>query len=112
MSIAHQNPYGIRFHTDTDTYEVIDPNNNVIKHPVKGGFNYVVNLKTSGFDQVDLTQADFGPATTHILKFDYLGSPLDGNGSSMAPDGVIKISGAGVTYTISVRQVTGYVSVQ
>jgi prepilin-type N-terminal cleavage/methylation domain-containing protein len=111
MSIAHQGSYGVSFNTVGGTYQVIDPNGNVISHPVNVGSNYVVNLKTSGFAEVSLTQADFEPGATNTIKFNYLGSPLNGSGADLNA-GTIKVTGSGVTYTITISAVTGYIQVQ
>jgi prepilin-type N-terminal cleavage/methylation domain-containing protein len=110
MAISRQQRYGIVFDTDADTYQVVDQNNTVIQHPVKAGFQYVVNFRgDSRLNRVDLATANFDGANT--IKFDYLGSPLRSDGSPMN-SGTITLQGGGNTMTIIVEPVTGYIRIQ
>jgi hypothetical protein len=80
----------------------------VIPHPVKKGFNYIVDLRTAGLDKVDIVNADFD--STGTVKFDYLGSPHNASGNPIAR-GVITLRAGTATIIVAVEPVTGFVSV-
>ena len=49
----------------------------MIPHPVKKGFNYVIDFRNDGrLDQVEILDANFDG--TNKVTFDYLGSPYNG----------------------------------
>jgi prepilin-type N-terminal cleavage/methylation domain-containing protein len=102
MAISRAQYYSVVFYPSTESYQVVDQGGNVIPHPVKKGFTYVVNFANDGrLDQVDIASASFNG--TSRVTFDYLGSPLNG--------GVITLSAGGVTKTVNVEPVTGFISV-
>jgi prepilin-type N-terminal cleavage/methylation domain-containing protein len=110
MAISRQQQYGIVFDPDAGTYQVVDQNNTVIQHPIKAGFQYVVNFRSdSRLNSVNLATANFDG--TNTIKFDYLGSPYNGNGTSLN-SGTITLQGGGSTMTIIVEPVTGYIRIQ
>ena len=114
MAISRQQQYGLIFYPDTESYKVVDQNSNEIPHPVKLGFNYNFDFtKDSRLSQVDLVSADFsdGTSTSHTVKFDYLGSPYIGSGGAMN-SGTITLQAGGVTATIIIEPVTGYIRIQ
>jgi len=92
------------FDTVTDSYKIVkivDGEGETISHPVKKGFDYVVDLQDEGLERVEISSADFGGDCQ--VRFDYLGSPYNG--------GDVVVRAAGDTVTISVEPVTGYVTV-
>ncbi|MHC4630263.1 MAG: hypothetical protein ACYS9C_03205, partial [Planctomycetota bacterium] len=81
----------------------------VISHPVKKGFDYVIDFRNDGrLDKVDIVDVDFD--TTSEVKFDYLGSPYNGGGTPLN-NGVISLQAGGTTKTVTVEPVTGFVSI-
>jgi len=75
---------------------------------VKKGFRYVINFASdSRLNRVDIVDADFD--ATSEITFDYLGSPY--SGSSPLNSGIITLEAAGITKTITVEPVTGYISI-
>jgi prepilin-type N-terminal cleavage/methylation domain-containing protein len=115
MAISHQQQYGVVFDPDADSYQVVDCNGNVIQHPVKAGFQYAVNFHgDSRLNSVDLASANFvgtDSVTTAQVKFNYLGSPYNGNDKDLN-SGSITVQGGGTTMTITVEPVTGYIRIQ
>jgi type II secretion system protein H len=109
MSISRGQRYSVVFNAANETYEIRDPNNAVIEHPVNKGHNYAVDFANDGrLDRVDIVSANFDGAGT--VKFDYLGSPFnqaDGDLNS----GVVTLQAGGMSRTISVEPVTGFISV-
>jgi len=83
------------FDAGTESYGIEDQDNNPISHPVKVGFPYVIDFKNQNLEKVDITNVDFGG--TSQVKFDYLGSPDNAGGGTVA--------------TISVELITGYIAV-
>ena len=106
MAISRQKIYTVVFDTAAESYRIEDPNG-IITHPVKKGFQYIVNFSTdSRLSIVDIADVNFD--ATSAIKFDYLGSPLNGNGSPLN-NGVITLQAADVTSTITVEPVTGFI---
>lgn len=98
------------FDAGAETYRIEDANGNVIKHPVKKGFDYVVSFSTDKrLGQVNIVSADFDG--TNTVSFDYLGSPYNGQVPPTAlTGGLVTLQAGGVTRTVSVEAVTGFVS--
>jgi type II secretion system protein H len=108
MAISRGQPYSVVFDKTTEKYQVVDQNNNVITHPVKKGFNYVIDFRNDGrLDQVDIFNVSFDG--TSKVTFDYLGSPYNGSGSPLN-SGVVTLRSQGITKTVSVEPVTGFIS--
>ena len=83
--------------------QIEDQSNNVIPHPVKKGFNYVVSFQSDNrLSRVDMTAANFGAAAD--VTFDSLGSPDNG--------GMVTLQASGNVVTISVEPITGFISIQ
>lgn len=108
MAITRGQGYSVEFDKNTESYSIKDQAGNVIAHPVKKGFNYVVGFRALGLDKVDIFDASFDG--TNKVKFDYLGSPYNGNNNPLNA-GVISLRAAGITVTINVEPVTGFISV-
>ncbi len=103
MAISRGQNYRVVFDKNADNYRIVDLNGNVIQHPVKKGFTYVVDFPTeSRLSRVDITNANFNG--TQTVEFDCLGSPLFG--------GTVNLQAGAVTATVSVEPVTGFVSIQ
>jgi prepilin-type N-terminal cleavage/methylation domain-containing protein len=110
MSISRGQKFSVVFDKDTESYRIEDQDNNVIQHPVKKGFNYIVDFKNDGrLNKVDIVDADFDG--TSEVKFDYLGSPYNGINSPLN-SGVVSLQAGGATTTVTVEAVTGFISVQ
>jgi len=110
MSISRGQNYSVVFDKDTESYRIEDQNSNVIPHPVKKGFGYVIDFQNdSRLNKVDIVDADFD--ATSAVKFDYLGSPYNGN-STPLNSGVISLQAGGTTTTVTVEPVTGFISIQ
>jgi len=109
MAISRGQKFSVVFDKTAETYQIKDQNGNVIPHPVKKGFNYVIDFRNDRrLNRVDIVDANFDG--TNEVKFDYLGSPYNGNGTALN-SGVVSLQAAGVTKTIRVEPVTGYISI-
>lgn len=103
MAISRGQNYSVVFDQNSESYQIEDQNNNVIPHPVKQGFNYIVDFQSnSRLSRVDITGANFGAANS--VTFDSLGSPDNG--------GNVTLQASGTTVTVTVEPVTGYISIQ
>ncbi len=110
MSISRGQNYSVVIDKDTESYRIEDQDGNVIPHPVKKGFDYVIDFQNDGrLKKVDIVDADFD--ATNEVKFDYLGSPYNGN-STPLNSGVISLQAGGTTTTVTVEAVTGFISIQ
>ena len=102
MAISRGQNYSVVFDKNTETYAIKDQNGNVIPHPVKKGFDYIMDFQSdSRLNKVDITNVDFN--ATSSVKFDCLGSPDNG--------GTISLQAKGVTATVNVESVTGFISI-
>lgn len=103
MAISRGQNHKVVFDKDTDSYKLVDLNGVTIQHPVKKGFPYVMNFRNeSRLSRVDITSATFGGDQTVV--FDCLGSPDSG--------GTVTLQAGGISTTITVEPVTGFVSIQ
>lgn len=113
MAISRQQNYAVFFDVAGDRYEVKVKNGSVyqsIPHPVKKGFDYVVDFRNnSRLNEVDITQVDFD--STAQVEFDYLGSVYNGSGGPLN-SGIIRLQAGGHAMTVNVAAVTGYVTIQ
>ena len=101
MSISRGQNYSVVFDKNTESYRIEDQNNNMIPHPVKKGFYYIVNFQNDGrLSKVDITNVSF---TNSKVVFDCLGSPDNG--------GTVSLSANGPSATITVEPVTGFISI-
>lgn len=102
MSISRGQNYSVLFDKNTESYRIEDQNNNMIPHPVKKGFYYIVNFQNdSRLNKVDIMNVNFN--TTQRVRFDCLGSPDNG--------GTIDLGADGPAATITVEPVTGFISI-
>ena len=101
MSISRGQNYSVVFDKNTESYRIEDQNDNMIPHPVKKGFYYIMNFQNdSRLSKVDITAVSF---TNSKVQFDCLGSPDNG--------GTINLNANGPAATITVEPVTGFISI-
>ncbi len=109
MSISRGQRYSIVFDKNMESYSVQDQAGAVITHPVKKGFNYVIDFRNdSRLNKVNIADVDFD--ATSEIKFDYLGSPYNGNDNPLN-SGVINLQAGAAAVTIIVGPVTGFISI-
>jgi prepilin-type N-terminal cleavage/methylation domain-containing protein len=102
MAISRGQNYSVVFDESSDSYSIKDQSDTVIPHPVKKGFDYTVDFQNDGrLNKVNITSVDFNSADS--VTFNCLGSPVDG--------GTINLNADGITATITVEPVTGYISI-
>lgn len=110
MAITKGQKYSVAFNTSADSYQIEDQNGVVIGHPVRKGFNYVMNFHNdSRLNKVDIVSTDFD--STEVVKFDYLGSPYNGSNSPLN-SGTISLQAGATIITITVQPVTGFVTIE
>lgn len=112
LAIGTGQKHGWKF-TDSKSYEIVivNPDNttSVVRHPVKESFDYIVNFAGDGrLDQVSITSVDFDGG--NIVGFDYLGTPSNSS-SGLVSEGVITLTAGGVSKTVRVQPVTGFVTI-
>lgn len=107
MAISRQQNYGVVFHTDTESYSVVNSSGTPLpSHPIKKGFPYTIDFATdSRLKNVDLDTAPSG------IYFDYIGKPLDGSFSDLTAKGKIKLLGGGSAIYVYVEPTTGYIRI-
>ncbi|MEE9370073.1 MAG: GspH/FimT family pseudopilin [Sedimentisphaerales bacterium] len=108
MAISRSQTFSVVFDTAGESYRIENQNGDVIGHPVKKGFDYVIDLHDAGLDKVDIANVNFDASNT--IKFDYIGSPYNGGGTALN-NGVITLQAGGVTTTVTVEPVTGFILV-
>ena len=109
IAITRQKIYTVIFDKVNETYRIEDADG-VIDHPVKKGFQYIVDFTSdSRMNKVDLTDVDFD--ATSQIKFDYLGSPYNGDGDPLN-SGTINLQADTSEIIIEIEAVTGFVSIQ
>ena len=102
MALSRGQNFSVVFDDSTESYRIEDQDTNVIQHPVKKGFDYVIDFQNDGrLSKVDITNVSF---TDSKVTFDCLGSPDNG--------GTVILQADGNTKTITVEPVTGFISIQ
>jgi len=110
MAISRGQNFSVVFDKSTESYSIKDQAETIIQHPVKKGFPYTVNFQSdSRLNRVNIVNVVFEPSSSQTITFDYLGSPY--SGSSPLNSGIITLEAAGITKTITVEPVTGYISI-
>ena len=110
MAISRGQDFSVVFDEAEDSYR-IENRDGVIEHPVKKGFDYLIDFRRdSRLDKVDIADVDFN--STGQVKFDCLGSPYDGGGNALNSSGVITLQAGGTTMKITVEPVTGFISIE
>ena len=111
MAISRGQAYTVDFSPSTERYWVLDgPSGNVVPHPVKKGFDYMVDFPNEGrLSQVQVVSTNLG--TYNKVTFDYLGSPYNSSGAPLNSPGTIILQAGGITKTVTIEAVTGFISV-
>ena len=109
MAISKGQNFSVVFDQITETYSIRNQDDVIIPHPVKKGFDYTVDFRDERLNKVDIADVDFD--ATSEIKFDYLGSPYNGSGTPLN-SGVISLQAGGMTTTITVEPVTGFISIE
>ena len=113
MAISRGQRYTVVFDSANKSYEIRDVNDAIIKHPITQRENgYVVDFTSDGrLDRVDIASAIFDGKAE--ISFDYLGSPYSGNATSTTylKEGKITLQAGGITKTVTVEPVTGFITV-
>ena len=109
MAISRQRMYKVVFDASTETYQIED-SGGVIDHPVRKGFQYIVNFSgDSRLNKVDIVSVNFD--STAEVGFDYLGSPYTDDGSDPLNSGAITLQADSTTMTVTVEPVTGFITI-
>lgn len=101
LAISKGQNFSVVFDEGAESYSIVDQDGNTISHPVKKGFDYVIDLQDEGLGRVEIADADFDGASQ--VQFDYLGSPDNG--------GTVHLQAGDMSATVSVEPVTGYITV-
>ncbi len=108
MAISRGRTFSVVFDVSAESYSIRDQDGAVIAHPVKKGFNYVIDFSSDGrLDKVDIVSVDFDG--TNEVKFDYLGSPYNG-GNTPLNNGVISLQAGALNEQVNVEPITGFIS--
>ena len=109
IAISKGQNFSVVFDKTTESYRIEDQAGAVIAHPVKKGFNYIVDFRNDGrLDKVDIEDVNFD--ATSEIKFDYLGSPYDAADNPLN-SGVITLKAGNMAATINIEPVTGFISI-
>ncbi len=102
IAISRCQNYSVVFDTSAESYEIQDQSGTVIAHPVKKGFDYIIDFQNDS----RLNKVNIGSTTLsgNTVSFNSLGSPDNG--------GTITIEAGGNSITITIEPVTGYVRVE
>lgn len=103
MAISRGQNYSIVFDENAESYSIEDQDSSVIPHPVKKGFDYIIDFQNdSRLNKVNIADADFD--STSSVQFDCLGSPDNG--------GSISLQAGSMTMIVRVEPITGYIRVE
>ena len=113
IAITRGQSFSVVFDKAAESYRIEDESSAVIAHPVKKGFNYIIDFQNdSRLNKVDIENVDFDPGSGSTITFDYLGSPYSGSGiSNPLNSGVISLRAGQMTATINIEPVTGFISI-
>jgi len=110
MAISTGKTHSVVFDTVAESYCIKNSAGQVITHPVRIGTNYVINFAGDNrLSKVDIVSTNFAPSNT--VKFDNIGAPSDGSGSSLT-NGFVQLRAEGNTLKVKIAPVTGYVSIE
>ena len=114
MAISRSQSFSVVFDMTTESYRIEDQDGMIISHPVKKGFDYVVDFRSdSRLSKVDIANVDFEPGSSQTITFDYMGSPYSGSGTSNPLNsGVITLQAGGTSTAINIEPVTGFISIE
>jgi prepilin-type N-terminal cleavage/methylation domain-containing protein len=113
MAISRGESFSVVFDKTTESYLIKDQGGTVIPHPVKKGFDYVVDFSSdSRLSKVDIADVVFDPGSVGTITFDYMGSPYSGVGvSNPLNSGVVTLQAGGASTTINIEPITGFISI-
>jgi Tfp pilus assembly protein FimT len=113
MAISRGQSFSVVFDKTTESYQIEDQAGTVISHPVKKGFDYVVDFSgDSRLSKVDIADVVFDPGSVATITFDYMGSPYSGAGiSNPLNSGVVTLQVSGASTTVNIEPVTGFITV-
>lgn len=101
LAISKGQTISVVFDDGDDSYSLEDQTGTTLEHPVKKGFNFIIDFGSDGtFEKVEINQVNLADS---ILEFDSLGSPDEG--------GTVVLNAGGETLTVTIEPVTGYISV-
>jgi type II secretion system protein H len=110
MAISRGQSFSVVFDKTAESYSVKNQDGDIIQHPVRKGFDYVIDFRAdSRLNKVDIVDVDFD--STSEIKFDYLGSPYNGSNNPLN-SGVISLQARTTTATVRVEPVTGFISIE
>ncbi len=112
MAVMSGSSRTVVFEKEQNKYAIKDKNENVVAHPIKKGFDYVVNLDDDSLTAgVNLTAIDFDGKEE--VTFDNMGCPYKGKKTdyALAATGTVTISIDSMSLKISVSPDTGFVTV-
>jgi type II secretory pathway pseudopilin PulG len=102
IAITRGENFKVVFEPFTEIYRIEDTIGNVVSHPVKKGFDYVMDFTNEGrLNRVRIDSVNFN--ATNEVEFDCLGSPNQG--------GTVVLEANGEVITVNVEPVTGFISV-
>ena len=102
IAISRSQNYSVVFDTSAESYEIQDQSGNVIAHPIKKGFDYIIDFQNDS--RLNKVNIDSTTLSSNTVTFNSLGSPDNG--------GTITVEAGGDSITITVEPVTGYVRVE
>ncbi len=109
IAISKGQSFSVVFDKTTESYWIEDQAGAVIAHPVKKGFDYVIDFRNDGrLNKVDIEDVNFD--ATSEIKFDYLGSPYNAADNPLN-SGVITLKAGQMAATINIEPVTGFISI-
>jgi len=112
MAISRGQNFSVVFDKTTEKYWIENQDATVISHPVKKGFDYVIDFRANRLNKVDIADVDFDPGSEAAVTFDYLGSPYSGTGiANPLNNGEIRLHAGGATATVTLEPVTGFISI-
>lgn len=104
LAISRGQNFSVEFDTSTESYSLLDQNGDVISHPIKKGFDYIIDFRNdSRLDKVNIASVNF---TNSKVTFDCLGSPDN------TSEGEIVLTAGGMTIKVKVVPVTGYIRIE
>ncbi|MHC4293270.1 MAG: GspH/FimT family pseudopilin [Planctomycetota bacterium] len=102
IAITRGENFKVIFVPFTESYRIEDTAGNIVSHPVKKGFDYVMDFTSEErLNRVNIDSVNFN--STNEVEFDCLGSPNQGGTVSLEADGEI--------VTVNVEPVTGFISI-
>ncbi len=109
LAITHGQSFAVRFSPSDETYQIEGADGQIFIHPVNKKLYRVVFSDDKRLSQVDMVNANID--MTHVVMFDYQGSPYNGNGNYLN-SGMVTLRADSETRIVAIEPVTGVISVQ